>query len=128
MLSGGIIKQVLITTVFGDISTGSSSYVTASTLSLTITPASASSRFFVNVGGGQFNGSCQLTIFRNATNLSSTNDNSFIRQNDNTSRCTAIASVLDSPNTSSAVTYSVQFKNGNFNTSSLGTLLVMEAT
>ena len=126
--AGGIIKQVLITTVFGDISTGSGTYVTASTLSLTITPASASSRFFVNVGGGQFNGSCQLTIFRNATNLSSTNDNSFIRQNDNTSRCTAIASVLDSPNTSSNVTYSVQFKNGNFNTSSLATLLVMEAT
>ena len=131
--AGGIIKEVLITTVQNVISTASATYTTASNLILTITPDSSTNKIFVNVGGGFFDGAGNMTIFRGATNLSSTNDNCFMRNAGNLYQANCMtASILDTPSTTSATTYSVRFKSNsgtfNMNASSLATLLLMEVS
>jgi hypothetical protein len=131
--AGGIIKEVLITSVQNVISTASATYATASNLILTVTPNSSTNKIFVNVGGGYFDGAGNMTIFRGATNLSSTNDNCFMRNANNLYQANSMtASILDAPSTTSATTYSVRFKSNsgtfNMNASSLATLLLMEVS
>ena len=131
--AGGIIKEVLITTVQNVISTASATYTTASNLILTITPDSSTNKIIVNVGGGYFAGAGCMTIFRNATTLSTTNDNCFMRSSGSLYNSNSMtASILDTPSTTSATTYSVRFKSNsgtfNMNASSLATLLLMEVS
>ena len=115
-LGAGAVLQVVTATDTTERSTTSGTFVTASnTLSVTITPSSASNKIFVTAafsfgtptGTNNFN----ATLFRGATNLGESNDgfgtlfggSSYIFAH-------ATLQILDSPNTTSATTYQVYFK------------------
>ena len=106
--------QVVTATDETERTTSSSTFVTASnTLSVSITPSSASNKIFVSVSLGVQSPSDTyagfITIYRDSTNLSS---NYFIK--------TLVSgtylmfgggmSVLDSPSTTSAITYQVYLR------------------
>ena len=111
--TAGQVIQVLGATDSTTRNTTSSSFVTASnTLSVTITPSSTSSRFFIistlnRIGGGSTTG--QFTIFRDATNLGGTNGLGSPAVTDIADLFSTIT-VLDSPNTASAITYQVYMR------------------
>jgi len=109
--SAGQVIQVLGATDSTSRSTTSTSFATGSnTLSVTITPSSASNKIFVIVttqGQGDGAVNCFGTIFRGATNLGPTNGLQRIDQNIGG----ALAmSFLDSPSTTSATTYQVYMR------------------
>jgi len=110
---GGKVLQVVTATdsTSRTISSPSSFTLGGSTLTLSITPSSASNKIFIN-----FTSCCspttgvdaQLTIFRNSTNIGNTSgftkftdDGSYVQQ-------PVAISVLDSPSTTSAITYEVR--------------------
>lgn len=114
-LTTGKILQVVTATDSTERNSTSTSFVTASnTLSVNITPSSSSSKVFVNVSTSTYNGtagkSVYLTIYRDSTNLG--NSNGLIRNlvfggaAGGSSSC----AILDSPNTTSQVTYQVYVK------------------
>jgi hypothetical protein len=110
----GKVLQVITATDETTRETTSTSYVTGSnTLSVTITPSSSSNKIFINmttniqVPSDTYAGF--VTIYRDSTNLAT---NQFIR---NLSTGTydiygGSISVLDSPSTTSAITYQVYMK------------------
>ena len=117
-LGAGAVLQVVTATDSTQRSTTSTSFVTASnTLSVTITPSSASNKVFVTAafsfgtpsGTNNFNS----TLFRGATNLGTVTKgfgtlfggSSYIHAH-------ATLQILDSPNTTSATTYQVYFSVG----------------
>lgn len=111
--SAGQVIQVIGATDSTERSTTSNSFVTASnTLSVTITPSSASNKIFVlatfhlQTSSGSY--ATFLTIYRGATNLGNStvgmgrnNDAAYVN-----SGCTSM-SYLDSPSSTSALTYQV---------------------
>ena len=109
--SAGQVIQVLGATDSTQRITSSTSYVTASnTLSVTITPSSASNKILIistfNVyveasTAGYF------TIFRDSTNLGATNGMSELTLEMNVGTS---VSYLDSPSTTSAITYQIYLK------------------
>ena len=110
---GGKVLQVLSATDSTERSTSSSSFVTGSnTLSVSITPSSASSKIFIistfqgRVTGGTPAG---YTIFRASTNLGNSSGMIITPSNDPWRINTAI-SFYDSPSTTSATTYQVYMK------------------
>ena len=115
---GGKVLQVVNATDSTQRSTNSTTFVTASnTMSVSITPSSASNKVYViasgniyiNVGGVY----AQATIFRDATNLGGSagmTNNYSGTQDQGAPLC---VSVLDSPNTTSAITYQLYFKSSN---------------
>jgi hypothetical protein len=122
---GGKVLQVLTATDDTERSTTSTSMVTASnTLSVNITPASTSSKFFIQVNAAAYNsndGSTgHYTVFRDSTDLGNgTQGLTAFRQGGN-SRFPTSYGVLDSPATSSEITYQVYFRAGG-GTAKLGT-------
>ena len=131
---GGKVLQVVTATDQTSRNTSSTSFVTASnTLSVAITPSSASNKVFViaQFSSGQGAGAETIyTIFRGATNIGNSN-NGFARLSTSTGGMATIA-YLDSPSTTSSTTYQVQLRlNGtdtntlNWN-SCLGSITVME--
>jgi hypothetical protein len=109
---GGKLLQVVTATDSTARTTTSTSFVTASnTLSVTLTPASTSSKVFVIATGAIYiaGGStyAKATIYRGATNLGSADgmSNTYDGGDDNSSGMSL--SILDSPNTTSATTYQV---------------------
>jgi hypothetical protein len=112
--SAGQVIQVLGATDSTSRTTNSTSFVTASnTLSVTITPSSASNKILILVGGSFYGGggvNSAMTIFRGATNLgtaagiNTTSDVSLGAQGP------LSAAFLDSPSTTSATTYQVYVK------------------
>jgi hypothetical protein len=111
--AGGKVLQVITATDSTSRSTTSTSFVTGSnTLSVSITPSASANKVFVictveasvAVSGATF-----LTIFRDATNLGNTNGmlalGGSVRDGGN-----GTISVLDSPSTTSAITYQLYFK------------------
>ena len=113
--SAGQVIQVLGATDSTERSTTSSSFVTASnTLSVTITPSSASNKIFIIVStgietpGDSYAG--YYTIYRGATNLGDATYG-FARVNEPQYSMTLglAMSYLDSPNTTSATTYQLYF-------------------
>jgi len=113
--SFGKVLQVVTATDSTARTTTSTSFVTASnTLSVTLTPASTSSKVFVIATGAIYvaGGSTytKATIYRGATNLGSADgmSNTYDGSNDNSSGMSL--SILDSPNTTSATTYQVYMK------------------
>ena len=109
---GGKVLQVVTATDSTERSTTSTSFVTGSnTLSVSITPSSASNKIFVAVsssiyGSGTF--SFFYTIFRDAVNIGASDG----MQRLYTSLYVPMAmSILDSPNTTSATTYQVYMKS-----------------
>ena len=112
----GKVLQVVTATDNTFRSTTSTTFVTASnTLSLSITPSSASSKIFITYSSnGYKNGNNQfsyVTIFRDATNIGDANGglNGMIVGADDLAVRFA-GSILDSPNTTSAITYEVRIR------------------
>jgi hypothetical protein len=117
---GGLVLQVLTATDTTERSTSSTSFVTASnTLTITITPSAASSKIFlVTSGTGYQDGSSsKFTIYRGATNLSTASENELVQFEAN--RSSIGMTFLDSPNTTSATTYQVYFRNSGGSTTNL---------
>ena len=109
-------------------STTSTTYTKASnTLDLTVTPASTSSKFLITFTGNFGNNSTHLrsylTIFRDSTNLAPNGDK-FVTHEQGSSGfqgeqpCTIV--YLDSPNTTSQITYSFQIYTQNGSTAYIG--------
>jgi len=113
--TAGQVIQVLSATDNTRRTTTSSSYVTASnTLSVTITPSSASNKIFVIsqvVGGGDGYGvhTIQRTIGATTTNLGNATDG--ITLHGGSEPLSGCLTCLDSPSTTSATTYQHYFKN-----------------
>jgi hypothetical protein len=114
--AAGQVIQVLGATDNTVRNTNSTSFVTASnTLSVTITPSSASNKIFIIVNSsGQSDGDGQqgyFTIFRNSTNLGNGNFGMTVCEfNANEVKWPMGMSYLDSPNTTSAITYQVYIR------------------
>jgi hypothetical protein len=113
--STGQVIQVVSSVFSSQISTTSTSYVTTGH-SVTITPSSSSNKIYLSVQGGSswnnndVNYNRYFTIYRTSTNLS-TDGNGFEVQYDNSLHAGPHSmSYLDSPNTTSATTYTVYFK------------------
>ena len=113
--SAGTVLQVVSATDATGRSTTSTSFVTASnTLSVSITPTSTSSKIFVVA-----NSSCEhnttntymvFTIFRGATNLGNGQGGNILRVSSTQNIYPVALSFLDSPSSTSALTYQVYFK------------------
>ena len=109
---GGKVLQVVTATDSTQRTTTSSSFVTASnTLSVSITPSSSSNKIFVLVtNGGQADGANAVyTIYRDSTNLGNGNDGMY-SAGGNKGRTNTTMSILDSPATTSAITYQVYLR------------------
>ena len=119
--SGSVI-QVIEGTTATQVLTTSSSYVTTG-LTLTITPSSASSKMLVSfstpadaVSGTTHTGG-DFTIYRGSTDILSRGGDTFYNNINSVNQAGyAAMSKLDSPNTASAVTYTVYFRARNGNT------------
>jgi hypothetical protein len=113
---GGKVLQVVTATDGTQRQTTSTSFVTGSnTLSVSITPSSASNKIFITVTGNLYidaNGGYGIaTIFRGATNLGdATNGMSCVYGASSTVIGSMSMSYLDSPNTTSSTTYQVYFR------------------
>jgi hypothetical protein len=138
-MPSGSVLQVLEGTTATEVLTSSSSYVTTG-LTLTITPSSASSKMLVSFStpadavsdttdtGGDF------TIYRGSTDLLTRGGDTYYNSINAVNLAGyAAMSKLDSPNTASAVTYTVYFRARNSNTTmksqhntSSGTITAME--
>jgi len=116
--AAGQVIQVLSSTDQTQRTTTSSTFVTGSnTLSVTITPASSSNKIFIIVGAtfaGTFLSNSPIygedvyfTIYRDSTNLGNGNNGLGYT---NMSHHPSHLSYLDSPNTTSAITYQVYFR------------------
>jgi hypothetical protein len=110
--SFGKVLQVITATDDTQRSTSSTSFVTGSnTLSVSITPSSASNKVFINMTGVHLGSSeAYYTIYRDSTNIGSTNGLSYMNNGATTGAMGFGMSVLDSPNTTSAITYQVYLK------------------
>ncbi len=115
--SAGQVIQVLSATDSTERNTSSTSFVTGSnTLSVTITPSAAANKVLILVtsaANNQSDGSTiRFTIFRGATNLGNgDNGITLLEWNGGNTRAGVAMTFLDSPNTTSATTYQVYFKN-----------------
>jgi len=117
----GKVLQVVTATDSTNRTTTSTSFVTASnTLSVTITPSSASNKIFVSVSSTISNGSGDgfvfATIYRDATNLGqATNGMAVVNSVPGVTAIHAplCMTILDSPSSTSALTYQVYFRSNN---------------
>jgi len=110
---GGKVLQVITATDSTQRNTTSLTFVTASnTLSVSITPASASNKIFITTSVPVY-GRGHFTIYRDSTNLGNTNGFAI---NDDEQPNQIEMSVLDSPSTTSAITYQFYFKKNNSET------------
>jgi len=114
---GGKVLQVITATDSTARNTTSTSFVTVSnTLSVTITPASASNKIFVSVSGNIYQAVANkytiATIFRGATDLGASSDRGLtnLYSGDSDTGASLCMTILDSPNTTSATTYQVYFR------------------
>jgi hypothetical protein len=131
--SAGQVIQVLGATDLTQRNLTSTSFSTASnTLSVSITPSSASNKILIllNVGAITGDGSSFVTIFRDSTNLGHSTRGMYcceagVVQNG------ASAMYLDSPSTTSAITYQAYFRNSSGTTNyiylgTIGTITCLE--
>lgn len=119
----GNVLQVVQTTTTSRVTTTSTSYVDASGYTASITPSSSSSKVLVvcNLFHGSTSASgIWLKLLRDSTSISDAvgytggpSNAAYMTQ------CTAITH-LDSPSTTSSVTYKIQFRSDNGNTMTLG--------
>ena len=114
---GGKVLQVVTGTDATSRSTTSTSFVTASnTMSVSITPSSASNKIFLIATGNLYNDTsvkyAVATIYRGATDLGASSNkgltNLYTGQSDS-GVCLSM-SKLDSPSTTSAITYQVYIR------------------
>ena len=115
---GGKILQVVTATDSTQRTTTSTSFVTASnTLSLSITPSATSSKIFIIASSsGQnntANGYAYYTLFKDSTNLGDSTSGMTVVQQEagsNNNKFSIGMSYLDSPSSTSALTYAVYMK------------------
>jgi hypothetical protein len=112
---GGKVLQVVTATDSTTRNTTSSSFVTASnTLSVNITPSSTSSKIFIVVNAAGYinaTGDANYTIYRDSTNLGGSNGMTILYNETAAQINASIAmSYLDSPSSTSQLTYQVYFK------------------
>jgi hypothetical protein len=111
--AAGQVIQVLGATDSTARSTTSTSFVTGSnTLSVTITPSSSANKFIIHVNHYAYTSSSEsyYTIFRDSTNLGNSNGFGFWNSNGGNVNGTSTYNYLDSPSTTSAITYQVYFR------------------
>ena len=135
---GGKILQVVTATDSTERSTTSSSFVTASnTLSVNITPSSSSNKIYVICNFNSKNSTGSLTsytLYRDSSNLGATDGMVQTTQGDPSQlTATASMSILDSPSTTSQITYQPYVKCGSgtayFNANNLkGTITAFEVS
>jgi len=135
---GGKVLQVVNAVDSSERTTTSTSYVTASnTMSVNITPSATSSKVLILVSSvvhNNSNGNTYYTIYRDSSNVTSNSGNDELSRIYGDSGNTINGmhmSFLDSPNTTSQVTYQVRMKvnsdTGYLNVSdSTGSITVME--
>jgi hypothetical protein len=118
---GGKVLQVISTQVETSVATTSSTtYVEADTnFRVTITPSSASNKILVMASFPiEINNSNEsyYTLFRGATDLGAASGKGMFRNYGHDSHANnngAVLRILDTPNTTSAITYSMKMKVGN---------------
>ena len=113
--SAGQVIQVLSATDSTQRQSTSSSFVTASnTLSVTITPSSASNKILIIVTGAMYHNTIgaygQSTIYRDSTNLGSSDGMTSVYGGSSTVIGSMAMNYLDSPSTTSATTYQVYIR------------------
>ena len=114
-IATGKVLQVVTATDSTTRSTTSASFVTASnTLSVNITPSSASNKIFIIVNAGGYintTGEANYTIYKESTNLGGS-DGMTVMYNETAAQInSSIAmSYLDSPSSTSELTYQVYLK------------------
>ena len=135
---GGKVLQVISATDSTQRTTTSTSYVTASnTLTANITPSATSSKVLILVNTTGYNsasGYTYYTIYRDSSNVasnSSVNELTAVYGDSGTSIVPLSMKFLDSPNTTSQVTYQAYFKvqnsTGYFNVNgNTGSIILME--
>ena len=135
---GGKVLQVVSAVDSTERTTTSTSYVTASNnLSANITPSATSSKVLIlasSIVHNTSNGNCYYTIYRDSSNVTSNSGNNELSRIYGDGGNTFVGmnmSFLDSPNTTSQVTYQVRMKvnsdTGYLNVSdSTGSITVME--
>ncbi len=116
--AGGKVLQVITATDSTQRSTTSASFVTASnTLSISITPSSASNKIFIiatTTTINQGNQSAFFTIYRDATNLAGANGFQYTEGNGGVGQeLPTTMSYLDSPSSTSALTYQVYLRSNS---------------
>ena len=129
---GGKVLQVIGASNTSVVSTTSTSWVDASnTLTVAITPAATSSKFFITVSGSHSNGNTSgqawmATVFRDSTNLGHADYglSGYLVINSSPANRNFAFNYLDSPNASAQITYQVKFKVG----SGTGTLSQNDST
>jgi hypothetical protein len=117
----GKVLQAITATDSTQRNTSSTSFVTASnTLSVTITPASASNKIFLIASGNLYHSTGQYyaiaTIFRDATDLGAASSKGLTQMytpSGSDAASSMCMTILDSPNTTSAITYQVYFRTSN---------------
>jgi len=119
-LPAGSVLQVVSTEATAQSTTTSSSYANYSALNTSITPTSATSKILVtaslNLFEGSTNSNYQITLYRNSTDLGSGNGNGFMYLYGNNSlnlSFPAIVTYLDSPATTSSITYGIYGKTSS---------------
>jgi hypothetical protein len=115
---GGKVLQVLTDTVTSEASTNNASFQ-ATGLSIAITPSATSSKIyamFTSIGRCD-NSAAEgvYTIFKASTNLGHSSEGMCKIFNADNIKAGVCASILDSPNTTSATTYSVQMRSTHTN-------------
>jgi hypothetical protein len=117
----GSVLQVIQTNSAVSVATTSTSYVTSG-IAINITPVATSSKVLLraNIGGFYMirNDDIYATIYRGSTNLGVGNASTlFYVHNDNGQNRYGNGSmeILDSPSTTSQVTYTIYFRTGNSN-------------
>ena len=110
---GGKVLQVVTANDNTERNTNSTSYVTSSnTLSINITPSATSSKIFVSLTGSAYvesdNQYGHFTLYRGSTNLGTAQGLTLMYDYQYTGNMAM--SILDSPSTTSQVTYQLYFK------------------
>ena len=134
-ISTGKVLQVVSTSATSETSTTSTSWVDTA-MTANITPSSSSNKIYI-IGStnGQSSGSNErnnLSIFRDSTNLGDTNQGFGRSVNADELMEKAAISFLDSPSTTSQVTYTLKLRSTNGATvqtnsnGSRGTITLME--
>ena len=120
-VGGGKVLQVIQANSAVSVATTNTSFVTSG-VAINITPIATSSKVLLraNIGGFYMlqNDDIYATIYRGNTNLGVGNASSlFYVHNDNAQNRYGSGSmeILDSPNTTSQVTYTIYFRTGNSN-------------
>jgi hypothetical protein len=111
-LPSGTLLQLQSTTQTSVVSTSSSSYVDIPGMSVNITPTSSSSKIFVQVlmGGAANSGITDFPVLRNGSQIANCEGTLYDNNDGNTMKTISLG-YLDSPGTTSTLTYKVQWQN-----------------